>query len=542
MRFNLRFLLPLICVLICLASCARQPQITAAEKPRKIMESAEAETYLKFVQSEMGRYEEDPTASLEAIDEIIKSDPQIGYFYYQRATINAGAGNWDSVADDCMKALAKDPANIDAKVLLAKALGVAKKHDEAIRYLEEVRKKAQDREDVYVLLAKEYMNTEKYRQAERIMLDLLARDTEALVAYYYLGAIYGAYLKEPAKAIRIYEKLLEREPENVQVIDAVSQLYLDMGKPRKALDMLLELERRRAGDVALKLKIAQLYYKLKEYPPAIERFEEVLESNPDSDKLMYYLGVLYEESGRPEDAIRMYEMVPPISGLYKDARLRLAYKYKEGESIDQAKRVLKEGIRRQPKTVEFYQYLGGIYEREGDYPAAVKLLIRATKAFPEDEMLFFSLGVLYERMKDIPKAVEVMRKVLKLNPKNAGALNYIGYTLVEQGGNIDEAENMLQEAVHLKPDDGYIVDSLGWLYFKKGDLTRAFFLLSRALKLVPGEPTILKHMGQVCLERGEKVEALKYFKKALEAWGQKENVDKEEIEEVVSLIEGATRR
>jgi len=521
-------------------ACAKEPIRYTEEVSRRVDVDPTAEIYLDFIRSEIERYNEQPEKSLSAIDEAITANPDVGYFYYQRAIIKAGEGDWESVISDCRETLRHDSSNLDAKILLAQALGITDRHTESIRYLEAVRKKDPKRQDVYPLLAKEYMNVKKYHQAEKVMRSLLARDSEAMVGYYYLGAIYGAYLKQPSRAIAVYQKILTREPDNVQVIDAISQLYLDSGKPEKALDMFVKLEKYRPNDVSLKLKIARLHYKLKNYPAAIQNFEEVLDKNPGSDKIIYYLGVLYEESGQIENAIKMFEKVPPVSGLYKDARLRLAYQYKERGDVPKAKSVLEMGIRKAPKIKEFYKYLAGIYEREGDNERAIRLLVKASRLFPNDEKLLFAIATLHERNGQQKKALEIMRKILEMNPKSVPAMNYIGYSFVEKGENLDEAEDLLQEAVHLKPDDGYIVDSLGWLYFIKGDYTRSFYLIQRALKLVPDEPTILKHMGQLYQQRGESKKAIIYYQKALKAWMKKEVVNKKEVQEVVILIEETT--
>lgn len=532
-----RFLL----LLVFLASCARQQGDvnSGGASAIKGIKDPVSDLYAGFIYSELERYSDDPAESLDAINKAIEKDPTVGYFYYQRALIRAGGGDWESVVADCLEALKKDSQNIDAEILLGKALGATENRTEAIRHLEKALKEDPSRKTTYQLLAKEYMNLEKYREAERVMKNLIAKDSEEMVAYYYLGAIYGAYLKQPARAIEVYKKILDREPENLQVIDTISQLYIDMGRSKKALRILLDAEKQRPADIGLKLKIAQIYYRTKDYRPAIERFNYILENNPKSDKIIYYLGVLYEESGDMDKSIEMFQRVPPDSGLYKDARLRLAYRYKNKNNLEKAKDSLLQAIKRDPKVLEFYQYLSGIYERAGDFKSAVKVLDRAKKYFPSDPNLFLTIGTLYDKIGDYDKAISAMKEVIKLDPKNAFALNYVGYMLLESGGNIEEAEDMLQEAVQQKPGDGYIVDSLGWLYFKKGDYTKAYLLVKRALEFLPNEPTILKHMGEIYLVRGEKAQALKHFKKALDSFQKKESVNVEEVQETVQLIEKA---
>lgn len=542
MRFRSFVIAAVVLVAFLASSCGRQRSfVTTGELSKKLEKDPVAANYAKFLISDLEKYTAGGEKALAAINELIDVSPDTGYFYYQRATINAGASNWGAVVEDCKLALKKNPSLVEAKILLGKVLGILKRDEEAIKYLEEAQKAVPEREEIFVLLAKEYMNAERYRHAEKIMLDLLKRDSEALIAYYYLGALYGSYLKEPGRAIEIYKRLLEREPENSQIIDAISQLYFEQGRVKEALDILLRLEGDYPTDITLKLKLAILYYKLKDYPQAISRFEEILKSNQKSDKIIYYLGVMYEEVGKFDMALNMYKQVSPKSELYKDARLRLAYRYKEEQKIKEAEKILKEGIRKSPQTIELYQYLAGMYEKTNDYKAAIELLTAASKRFPSDERFLFAIGVFYERIGDIDKAVAAMQKVLKVNPKNVNALNYVGYTYIEQDKNLDEAEELLQQAALLKPNDGFVVDSLGWLYFKKGDLTRAYVLLSRAIKLEPDEPVILKHMGIVYMERGEKKKALEQFKKALKFWEKKEIVDSKEVNELISLIEKASQ-
>jgi Tfp pilus assembly protein PilF len=125
-----------------------------------------------------------------------------------------------------------------------------------------------------------------------------------------------------------------------------------------------------------------------------------------------------------------------------------------------------------------------------------------------------------------------MKKVIRLEPKNADALNYLGYTYADLGRNLDEAEYLIKEALQYKPDDGYITDSLGWVYFKKGLYQKALKLLKRAVELVPDDPIILEHLGDAYLKISDKENALEYYKRSLQ---QKEE-DKEDLEKKIRAL------
>jgi len=127
-----------------------------------------------------------------------------------------------------------------------------------------------------------------------------------------------------------------------------------------------------------------------------------------------------------------------------------------------------------------------------------------------------------------------MKTVIRLDPEHANALNYLGYTYAELGQNLDEAESLIKTALKQKPDDGYITDSLGWVYFKKGLFSQAVKLLETAVSLEPDDPTILEHLGDAYLKLDEKEKALQLYKRSLL---NKEN-DKAALEKKIQALNG----
>jgi Tfp pilus assembly protein PilF len=109
-----------------------------------------------------------------------------------------------------------------------------------------------------------------------------------------------------------------------------------------------------------------------------------------------------------------------------------------------------------------------------------------------------------------------MKTVIGIDPNNANALNYLGYTYVDLGIQLDEAEQLIRKALELKPDDGYITDSLGWVFYKRKEFDKALPIMMKAAKLVPDDPTILEHLGDVYLQLNDKENAMKSYKRSLE--------------------------
>ena len=128
--------------------------------------------------------------------------------------------------------------------------------------------------------------------------------------------------------------------------------------------------------------------------------------------------------------------------------------------------------------------------------------------------------------------IQEMRQVLKIDPDNVDALNYIGYTYAEQGVRLDEALFLIQKALKLKPNSGYIIDSLGWVYFQKGQYEKAVATLLKAATLTGKDPTIQEHLGDAYHKLKEYKKALQYYEKALSLEHPEEKRIKEKIAEV----------
>ena len=130
--------------------------------------------------------------------------------------------------------------------------------------------------------------------------------------------------------------------------------------------------------------------------------------------------------------------------------------------------------------------------------------------------------------------MEAMRTVISLDPKHANALNYLGYTYADLRLNLDEAERLIKEALKYKPNDGYITDSLGWVYYKKGKFDIALKYLKKAIELVPDDPIMLEHLGDAYLKLDDKPNALKSYQKSLNIKGK----DKEALMEKIRQLKG----
>lgn len=239
--------------------------------------------------------------------------------------------------------------------------------------------------------------------------------------------------------------------------------------------------------------------------------EYALALKPNSDTALVQLAAVAEQQRDGERAISFYKRIPETSPLKEVAELQLGLNLADLNRNDEAIAHLRKLVEARPDEMRGYIALGGVYASKEDFRAAADLYDKAVERLanpqPENWNIFYQRGIAYERLKDWPKAEPNFRKALELNPEQPQVMNYLGYSWVDKNMNLKEALEMIQKAVDLRPSDGYIVDSLGWAYYKLGRFEDAVRELERAVSLKPEDPVLNDHLGDAYWRVGRRLEA-----------------------------------
>ncbi|HVK90702.1 MAG TPA: tetratricopeptide repeat protein [Mycoplana sp.] len=242
--------------------------------------------------------------------------------------------------------------------------------------------------------------------------------------------------------------------------------------------------------------------------------------DPDSADTLVLLGGLAESQKKPELAIEFYRQVPKDSPMRRISELQLGLQLADLGKVDEAKKHLKALIAADPKDLRSYLAYGSVLSDAKEYKEMGEVYDQAVVQIgnvPNRShwTIFFQRGIAYERQKKWELAEPNFRKALELNPDQPQVLNYLGYSWVDMNINLAEGLDMIRKAVSVKPDDGYIVDSLGWAYFRLGQYDDAVVELERAAELRAGDPTINDHLGDAYWRVGRKLEATFQWNRAL---------------------------
>ena len=232
---------------------------------------------------------------------------------------------------------------------------------------------------------------------------------------------------------------------------------------------------------------------------------------PNHPLALLSLADLYESVKKPELAIKIYERIPANSPLHRNAAIQMAANLDSIEKTDDAKQRLQKLLKEHPDDLEAIMALGNILRGHKKFAECADVYSKgvATIANPEKAnwVIFYFRGICNGAPRAWDKAEADLKQALKLYPEQPHVLNYLGYSWIDQGINLDDGMKMIKRAVEQRPDDGYIVDSLGWAYYRIGNYEDAVKNLERAIDLKPEDPTINDHLGDAYWRIGRTLEA-----------------------------------
>jgi tetratricopeptide (TPR) repeat protein len=264
---------------------------------------------------------------------------------------------------------------------------------------------------------------------------------------------------------------------------------------------------------------------------------------PTHPMALLSLADLYETMKKPEFALKAYERMPANSPLHRNALIQLAVDLDTLDRTDEAKKHLDKLISDNPKDLEAILALGNIQRGRKQFVECGETYSKAiaTLGTPEKAnwAIFYFRGICYERAKKWDLAEADLKRALELSPDQPYVLNYLGYSWIDQGLNLDEGMRMIKRAVEQKPDDGYIVDSLGWAFYRIGNFEEASKNLEKAVELKPEDPTINDHLGDAYWRVGRTLEARFQWAHARDLKPDPEDLPKIEQKLKVGLTDAA---
>lgn len=470
------------------------------------------------------------------------------------------------------EALKLDPNNLEARLLLGNLYSSLKMYKQAIKQYEFLAITHPDNPKIPF-----YMGAVKAEQGifdEAIEYFKKAashpKAEKAYAAHYYIGKVWVNKGEEfYSKALTAFAKSLSIEPDYEDAVLSMSAVYQLMGKeekgvklvasfqkkfgPKKSIALFLSqyylekekydhafeqlgyLEGFERDNLSVKMKMALILITKKKYPQAIEKLEEILVFSPESDKIRFNLGAVYEEMKQYKNAVAHFEQIKSTSTYYAEAVIHSSFLHRQMGDMSKALDRIEDGIRERDDIPQFYSFYASLLDEQEEYEESYKMLSKAVKKFPKNTQILFFLGSTLDRLGKTDKSIDKFKKVLDIDSQHIQALNYLAYTYAERNKNLDEAMELARRALEIQPNDGYIMDTIGWIYFKKGEIKPAIRYLEAAYQKKPTESIVAEHLGDAYYKYQMVQKAKKMYLKAVEI--EKDNKKVKRIRRKIFAIE-----
>ncbi len=532
--------------------------------PRKIplrIERPEAPPSYDVLVGELAQKEGDFALARQALERAAAKDPESAFIHRRLAQLAWQTEDMEEARREAERAFELDPDSRETRLFLARLYRVAGDLEGLDRVLRDAEGRPLDADSAYALLqaalhrgdleaaeplAHHLMELEpedlrgalslatvQERRGDLDAAEATVRETleafpDQMLLYMRLAEI-ERNRQDRAAEIAIYRDVLARHPRHYGILQRLGQVQIEGDDLEAAVETYRRIVEAYPTDLASLRRLASLELSLGRHEAAAGRLEAVLAQSPDQPEIALVLGQIQRSAGDESAALAAFERIGPGDPGYPEARIQIASIHQEAGRLDEAMAEIERLRESHPSRQLDYQ-AAALLAASGDADAATALLEGLLDGSDADADVYYQIGVQYGLQDRMDEAIEAMQRVLEIDPDRADALNYIGYSWAERGENLERAEQLIRRALEIEPEDGFITDSLGWVYYRMAEselaqsnreeglrlLGLAREQLLRAADLTGGDSVVSEHLGDVSLLLGEEQEALRYFEQAVE--------------------------
>ncbi|MFC1336259.1 MAG: tetratricopeptide repeat protein [gamma proteobacterium symbiont of Clathrolucina costata] len=321
-------------------------------------------------------------------------------------------------------------------------------------------------------------------------------------------------MEQKEQGLAFIEQAYLNAPENTQLGKAYARLLLEMNKTEAALGIYQSLYEKAPDDSDIAFSLGIINLQLERYQEAKIYLKSLVDKRKKRNQASFYLGMIAEEEEEPGRALDWYSRVEGKNVI--DAQIRIAKILADQGNLNQARETLQRlRITQSAHEVRFYIIEAELMREARDFETAHQIYTKALDLFEDNTDLLYARGLNAADLRRIDLLENDLRKILASQPKHADALNALGYTLADQTDRLEEAKDYIEQALALKPESPAILDSMGWVEFRMGNLESALEFLNKAATISP-DAEIASHLGEVLWHLGQQQRAIEVWNAANE--------------------------
>jgi tetratricopeptide (TPR) repeat protein len=504
----------------------------AVKSMQKSSEEAGGPYYLELETAKMmarnGRLEE-ASGYVDRAASMRPEDPEPRLFAGYLASVS---GQWQKAEENYLEALKLDPSNEEAVSFLGAMYAESGRLDEASEAFSRLGALTPGSYLPDYFLGRVALRRGDRRDAARHFERAVSKKPDFVESIIEL-ALLNEQSGDLRAAERNYRQIIRYRPDIAMAKARLTRILVKNGKRREAVALIDEVSSGAAEGEDAGLTIGLMFLEDSLWPQASAEFAGVLRRDPGNTRAKYLLAVTQAETGKVPLALENLGGIPYQSDEYVDAVLYLAALLSKENRRPEALAALAQARRSHPGSPMLVVATGRIMEEDDRVAEALAIYREAVKLFPDSAELQFSLGAAEDRMGRRRECLAAMTRAVALDPEFSEALNYLAYTWAEEDRNLKEALTLALKANTLKPDNGYYLDTLGWVYYRMKDYEKALPLLERAVQLSGEDPVIIEHLGDVLKLVGRDGEARRAYATAIEKGHEHPEAIDEKIRQIL---------
>jgi tetratricopeptide (TPR) repeat protein len=460
--------------------------------------------------------------------EVVQHDPSAERFHEKWISLLLRTGQFDVAIEAGQNALSRFPENEDILMTMADILASRGKVEQAINYYEQIIQMSPGNARALLLKGVLLEEREQFDQAlKEYKKGALAEPNNPLVQFYLgRGYLQANNLKDAEKslekavslkpnllqarqhlawvlerqgriieALKEYGLLLKLTPDNEYIKNRVLKLH-SSGSYQNPPQRFETIPSGLVKQPNIHMRIATIYFEQTLYMRALDEFQLALAVRDYKDPHVL-MARIYETHGRLDKAVEEFEKLRKLEPKSLEILLYTARLYSLMKMTQNSVALLNEAVQIEPENDQLQHSLSLAYMAQDKNEEAIASMRKALALNPKKDSYYFELGALMEKAGDYKGSIEKMRQAIELNPLHSNAHNFLGYMYALEGYDLDQALKHLKKALTIQPRNGYFLDSLGWIYFKKGEPKKALTQIQKALIYTEPDPVLYDHLGDI---------------------------------------------
>jgi len=452
--------------------------------------------------------------ALDAADVWSKLDPKSADAQKVLAEMYIASGNLAKARPIVKKILESEESKGDVFLYLNNILSRVENKTNALRFIVDIAKPYPNMVEAHFAVAHtaHMAGNETIRDRELKIVDSLDPKWETSILF--KGAIL--FQQDPNQAIDEYKKFINKNPKSNSVRLELAKALVQTEKYAEAKQHFEQLVNSPLASSDLSLTVALLALESGDDLVAEKYLKQALErKHPNPDQIYMYLARIYAQR---EDLANVLNWVEKISAgpMFVDSRIFAAQSIRAKNGVSDAINYLDQfkSLDRQEK-LKFLQLKTSFLYNDNQYQQAINLMLSEEEKYNDSAEFYFDFGLLYEKNKDFESMEKHLKKAISLKPDYAIAYNALGYSYADRNIKLDDAKKYIEIALSIDPQNHYILDSMGWVYFRLGNYDIAYEFITKAYT-IQEDPEIAAHLGEVLWKQGKQNEAISIWQSSLE--------------------------